>query len=206
VNVLQINDPPIANDLLVQVYMNQSYEIDLTENVYDPDDVLAAISYSILDSSSYGFTENYDGIFEYTPNLDYLGKDTIIYRICDDDSLCDEAYIYIIIDYNLFIPNGFSPNGDGINDYFEILGLNNFIDAFNNPLPNTFEVYNRWGNLVFSVEGYDNEVPDKRWEGQSNSSLKRTIKGEKLPEGTYYYYFTISNSSIRESSFIILKY
>ncbi|MCF8372056.1 MAG: tandem-95 repeat protein [Bacteroidales bacterium] len=206
VNVIPVNDPPIASDILVKAYLNQSMEIDLTENVYDPDDALAAITFSIQDSSSNGFTENYNGIFEYTPNPDYLGNDTILYRICDDDSLCDEAYIFIIVDYDIYFPNGFSPNGDGINDYFEILGLENFKDAFDNPLPNKFEVYNRWGGLVFSVEGYKNDEPDKRWEGQSNSSLKRTVKGEKLPEGTYYYYFSISNSSVRKSSFIILKY
>lgn len=206
INVIPVNDPPIASDILVKAYLNQPLEIDLTQNVYDPDDALEAITFSIQDSSSYGFTENYNGIFEYTPNRDYLGNDTIVYRICDDDSLCDEAYIFIIIDYDIYFPNGFSPNGDGINDYFEILGLENFKDAFDNPLPNKFEVYNRWGGLVFSVEGYKNDEQDKRWEGQSNSSLKRTVKGEKLPEGTYYYYFTISNSSIRQSSFIILKY
>lgn len=206
VTVAPVNDPPIANDILVKGYMNKLLTIDLTENVYDPDDELDVMSYFILDSSSNGTVENHLGVFEYTPNRDYLGNDTIVYNVCDDDSLCDEAFIYIIIDYDIFFPNAFSPNGDGINDFFEILGLENYNDAFGNPFPNKFTVYNRWGGLVFSLEGYNNNMQSLRWEGQSNTSLKRTVNSEKLPEGTYYYYFTIKNTSIRKSSFVILKY
>jgi gliding motility-associated-like protein len=206
VTVLPINDPPIANDILVKAFLNTTAEVNLTENVFDPDDELGSISYSIVDSSSNGMIQSFGGIFEYTPNNDYLGNDTVIYRVCDDDSLCDQAYIYIIIDYDIFFPNGFSPNGDGINDFFKILGIENYKDAFDNPLPNQFDVYNRWGGHVFSVEGYDNNDSSLRWEGQSNTSLKRTVNNEKLPEGTYYWYFSIKNTSIQRSSFVILKY
>ncbi|MCS6929401.1 MAG: cohesin domain-containing protein [Saprospiraceae bacterium] len=60
---------------------------------------------------------------------------------------------------------------DGQNDYALITCIEDY------PV-NTFEVYNRWGQLVYQVEGYDNNT--KRWEG-------RTSKGAVLPEGVYYY-------------------
>ena len=65
------------------------------------------------------------------------------------------------------IPNGFSPNGDGKNDVWQI----DFIDQF----PDCeVEVYNRWGEQLFYSKGY--AVP---FNGQ--------YKGKNLPVGTYYY-------------------
>ncbi|MGV3609755.1 MAG: tandem-95 repeat protein, partial [Fluviicola sp.] len=73
------------------------------------------------------------------------------------------------------IPQAFTPDGDGTNDEFVIGG----IDLFPN---NTITVFNRWGNVVFEAEKYDNT-----WRGNSNSQLN--IGGDELPTGTYYYIF-----------------
>jgi gliding motility-associated-like protein len=67
----------------------------------------------------------------------------------------------------IIIPNGISPNGDGKNDTWII----NVIYKFPN---NEVEVYNRWGELLYSKKGYDNT-----WDG--------SYKGKPLPIGTYYY-------------------
>ncbi|WP_053990029.1 choice-of-anchor L domain-containing protein [Mangrovimonas sp. TPBH4] len=63
------------------------------------------------------------------------------------------------------IPQGISPNGDGLNDYFE---LSNF-------QVHKIEIYNRYGTLVYSKNNYTND-----WYGQTND-------GEDLPVGTYFY-------------------
>ena len=65
-----------------------------------------------------------------------------------------------------YIPNVFSPNGDGANDFFLIKGQN--IDQV------SIKIYNRWGNLVF--EGQDAAPAwDGRWQGK------------ECPVGVYYY-------------------
>lgn len=65
-----------------------------------------------------------------------------------------------------FVPNAFSPNGDGINDRFQIEGGNIKV--------RTFEVYNRYGQTVFGT--YHSAG---KWDGN--------YKGEKCDVGTYYY-------------------
>ncbi len=78
--------------------------------------------------------------------------------------------VKFIVD-KIFIPGGFSPNGDGTNDDFVIpnSGLT----------PVDFEVYNRWGNVVYKSSNYLNT-----WNGTANKGL---LIGQDLPVGTYYY-------------------
>lgn len=75
----------------------------------------------------------------------------------------DVSVIEVVPD--VFIPNVFSPNGDGVNDYFEIKAIN--IDTWN------CRIYNRWGLLIKTL----NENNSK-WDGMNYS------------DGTYYYVFT----------------
>jgi gliding motility-associated-like protein len=72
-------------------------------------------------------------------------------------------------------PNAFTPNGDGINDKWNILGLQYFLDC-------TVVVYNRAGQAVFRSIGYS-----QPWDG--------TYGGHMLPVGTYYYVINLKNNS-----------
>ena len=69
---------------------------------------------------------------------------------------------------NIFIPNAFTPNGDGLNDKFEIQGIG--ITEY------TITIFDRWGNLVFE----SNDI-SRSWNGLQNNS------GEKINQGTYNY-------------------
>jgi gliding motility-associated-like protein len=71
------------------------------------------------------------------------------------------------------IPNAFSPNGDGINDTWNITYLNSYPGC-------TVDVFDRYGQPVFRSEGY--EVP---WNG--------TLKGKQLGVGVYYYIINPKN-------------
>jgi gliding motility-associated-like protein len=74
----------------------------------------------------------------------------------------------IIVIKDLTIPNGFSPNGDGVNDNFEINGLGDYTNV-------KINVFNRWGNLVYDSDDYKNN-----WNGKNMS-------GEDLSDDTYFY-------------------
>jgi gliding motility-associated-like protein len=72
------------------------------------------------------------------------------------------------------IPNGFTPNGDGMNDIWELSDLSELY-------PNMrIQVFNRWGQMVFSSKGYSNP-----WNGKR--------QGQDLPTATYYYIIALSN-------------
>ena len=91
----------------------------------------------------------------------------------------------------LDVPNGFSPNNDGVNDYFVIDGLSKYPD-------NTLFIYNRWGNLIYKKQEYDN-----KWDGKSNVSgiyFSRT-----LPNGTYYYILDLKNDEKPLNGFVVIR-
>ncbi|HET8810020.1 MAG TPA: gliding motility-associated C-terminal domain-containing protein, partial [Flavobacteriaceae bacterium] len=75
---------------------------------------------------------------------------------------------------------GFSPNGDGINDTFEILGLYDIFPNFE------ITIFSRFGNIVY--EG-NNSIP--AWDGTANHGL--TGQGNPLPTGTYYYVLDLND-------------
>lgn len=71
------------------------------------------------------------------------------------------------------IPNAFSPNGDGINDTWNIKYLESYPGA-------TVDVFNRFGQVVYRSLGYN-----RPWDG--------TVQGKVLPIGTYYYIINPKN-------------
>ena len=88
----------------------------------------------------------------------------------------------------LYIPEGFSPNDDGVNDKFII--ENGGGDRI------SLEVFNRWGNQVYKNTDYKND-----WDGVANQGIRI---GEILPEGTYYIVILI-NGQNRLTNFITIK-
>ena len=97
-------------------------------------------------------------------------RDSVNYIACNE-YFCDTATIYIdirCVDDPINVHNGFSPNGDGINDTFVIKGL----DLFDY---HHLKIYNRWGTLLYETEDYQNN-----WGG--------IYQGNPLPDGTYFYH------------------
>lgn len=74
---------------------------------------------------------------------------------------------------DLTIPEGFSPNDDGVNDRFAVEGLENYPD-------NRIRIFNRWGNKVFECAPYRND-----WDGRNHEG--GNVGSDRLPAGTYYY-------------------
>jgi gliding motility-associated-like protein/uncharacterized repeat protein (TIGR01451 family) len=82
---------------------------------------------------------------------------------------------------DFFIPEGFSPNGDGTNDLFVIRGILYYPD-------NNIIIFNRWGNKVFEASPYQNS-----WDGKTTMGL--SMGGDELPVGTYFYLLDLDDGS-----------
>ncbi len=130
-----------------------------------------------------------DGISDLNEtNADYDGDGIKNYLDddSDDDELKDAAEGELDLDKNgkkdfldpqYVIPEGFSPNGDGVNDIFYITGLRVYKEA-------QFIVINQWGQVVFESDlGYGNN-----WDGTFGGSGLKFGSGV-VPEGIYYFVF-----------------
>jgi gliding motility-associated-like protein len=94
----------------------------------------------------------------------------------------------------LTVYTGISPNGDGMNESWEIKGIESYPD-------NNVKVFDRWGNIVFEKDSYNNLL-ETTWKGTSNKGLS---KGQDLPNGTYYYEIDIKGLNKPLSGFVILN-
>lgn len=77
-------------------------------------------------------------------------------------------YIRIQPEFTFYVPNAFTPNGNGINDFFSGQGIN--IKAF------SMMIFDRWGNLIFKSEDIDDQ-----WDGKANG-------GQEIAEEDVYVY------------------
>ena len=105
-----------------------------------------------------------------------------VYDINDcDHTTCEDVTYY----HPLLIPNVFTPNGDGANDYFVIEGLR---------ADSKIIIYDRWGIVMFETNDYLNNW----WDG--------TTKGGKdVPSGTYYYILTLHDETVHNGIITLLK-
>ena len=136
------------------------------------------------------YTIQWTGTDAYESTMEDPDSMTVgYYRVLVTDSTsCTESLegIRLITDAEpdeLFIPESFSPNGDGYNDRFVILGIENFSD-------NELMVFNRQGVTVYYRANYQNDWDGKPEEGR--------VLGGVLPEGTYYYIFKYGENGIRK--------
>lgn len=102
-----------------------------------------------------------------------------------DNNKCvttDEVRVNVIIP----IPNAFSPNNDGMNDYFLVEKITEFPSS-------SLKVFNKWGKMVYEASPYLNE-----FNGMSN-------KGDLLPDEVYYYVLDYGNGEQPIKNFILIK-
>ena len=142
------------------------------ETVCDGHDTIIEIS------NFYWKFEGYENTFtDRNPTISYS---SVGYKLTSlnvtNDLGCDTTFKdthFQVLPVKLKIPNIFTPNGDGINDYFEIgygddgHPINDLNQYF---LSHKLVIFNRWGRIVYESKDYKND-----WDGG------------KLPDGTYFY-------------------
>ncbi|HMI01345.1 MAG TPA: tandem-95 repeat protein, partial [Pedobacter sp.] len=87
----------------------------------------------------------------------------------------------ILTAQDIIIPGGFSPNGDGINDFFAVENSQGKLIYL--------EIYNRWANRIYRSADYKNN-----WNGKTTEGI---YVGNEVPAGTYYYIIIINGKERR---------
>lgn len=124
----------------------------------------------------------------YNPFASPIDTITYILTVYDINGCIDTdtLTVNVIPNSDFFIPNLFSPNGDGSNDFWEIPKLPYY--------PNTLvTIINREGMEVYRNDNYDNT-----WDGK--------FKGKELPDATYYYYLKLAtNEKVYKGAVTIIR-
>lgn len=173
---IKVNQIPSAMDRCgIQTLINQSILINPFEFALNGTEAIDKSKIDLVAAPEKGLLSNYNPInnfITYTPNNNFIGIDSFIYRIYDVDGLKSNN-ILICIEIINEIPvktNGIiSPNGDGINDILTFENIDNYPD-------NEVIIFDRNWNEVFHVNAYSST---NYWDAQN------------LGTGTYYYYVKI---------------
>ncbi len=126
-----------------------------------------------------------------------FGDNTFIFSVTNGKCVAPEVSVTLTVP-ELIIPQGLTPNGDNINDYFNIEGLEYTF--------NELVIINTGGAVVYRSTDYRSDDPVGAWTGLD-------LNGNEVPEGTYYFLLTIRGAqdmSVPEytaniSGFLIVK-
>ena len=169
-NALAINDEYILEETATTI------DINVLDNDITPDGYTIWIE--LFRAPHQGILSHEDkGNFTYRrPFNGFKGNVVFDYLLCFETptcpTLCDTASVTIDIllnplDPSVYVPDGITPNNDGVNDRLIIEGIENHEK-------NELVIFDRWGNKIFHAKPYKNS-----WNGTYNNM--------GLPEGTYYY-------------------
>ena len=144
-----------------------------------------------------GITETISFVINITPNAVTSITNTATGAgfgadggIVNDSS---NTVISILPDVNLFIPEVFTPDGDGKNDLFVMKGIKGRTVKIT--------VFNRWGSKVYEHSNYDNT-----WNGTANVNGLQ-LGNNKLPQGTYYYIIEFEDGMDKPvNGYVVLQY
>ncbi len=170
--------------------------LDLTAN--DGISVMDSWSVNILTQPAAGTVTAQGDTITFTATSNLNGEFNFSYELCNDicPDFCDEATVLLEIeeplDTTVTIPNGITPNDDGVNDEFVIKELRDNPDDWPH---NELVIFNRWGDVVYTAKPYMND-----WTGTNNA-------GKALPQGTYYYviWLDLANGVLYRGDVTILR-
>ncbi len=177
---------PVALDDTISMMQNETGSIPVLDN--DTIDYLATLTV-LTEPTNGGAYVMMDNQIAYEPDEDFCGTDVFSYMLCNLAG-CDTATVEINITCeDLRVYNGFSPNGDGVNDRFRIGGIESYPNC-------SVKVYNVWGNLVYENvqgEGY-----------KYNSGWDGTWNGKELIDGNYFYMIELNDEAKQSFSGYVL--
>ena len=182
--------PMARNDYATADWL-KNIRLNLLDNDFDAKNDLDPASLTLITQPEFGVVRlGRTGNMDYSPTANHAAIDKFYYRICDACNQCDTARVTITLtDPPLFLPEGFSPNGDGINDKFVIGGL----DAYPK---SSLTVFSRDGIVVFESSCYQND-----WNGVPNHP---GYSQRPVAAGTYYYVLHLGGTNRVIKGFLYL--
>lgn len=187
------NQPPVIEAVKRPVNIGGIFEIDLLEIISDPDNNLDPLSLKIISQPTSQASASLTGTIltvDYT-GLTFANEDKVVIEACDIAGSCVQQTVTIVVSSNIVVYNAISPNDDGKNDVFFI----EFIDSYDDTRKNKVSVFNRWGDLVFEVNDYNNTT---------NVFKGKNKNGNDLASGTYFYKIEFENRKT-ETGYLSLK-
>ena len=140
-----------------------------------------------------------DNTILYRPRVRFIGTDYFVYELCTPSSQsCTTATVTVKVTHKVVADNAMSANGDDKNDYFHIVGIENYPD-------NQVTIYNRNGEKVFTISHYDNRQRAFKGIVEGEVSLSNTAY---LPQDTYFYlieYYDENRQLQRQIGWLYLK-
>lgn len=161
-NYVIIHPSPIAD---FKIEPEEVDELDPSGHISTNASGAVATSYYINDGSSFG-VENFNYTFK---NVEKTVP--VVFQVVTNQYGCKDTTSKIIKvkpSWQVYVPNTFTPNGDGLNDGFTAQGYN--INKF------TIQIYDRWGHLLFEANDINN-----KWDGHTKGS------DEPIKQDTYVW-------------------
>lgn len=189
ITVNNVGQGTIINTLVSEL-IPSGYELvssSTTAGVYDP-----ATQVWTIPTLNAGESETLEVRVIVLPNGNYLNVATIEISTPLDVDPTNNTASASINPICLTVYNEFTPNSDGANDLFRI----DCIESYPN---NELKVFNRYGSLVYSKKGYEND-----WDGTANVSGVIN-RGDMLPTGTYFYVIDIGDGKIKKGWLSIMR-
>ncbi|WP_163709905.1 T9SS type B sorting domain-containing protein [Mangrovibacterium lignilyticum] len=219
----------VSNEIIPPVAIDDEYTVDCEEQFFfvtDNDENEGNYDYfvSILEWPTQGILQELDdqGTVSYTINMLAQGTDSFTYTLCLDmeQTLCDTATVHITIPDHLncnpaespaappdttchfFIPEGFSPNGDGAHDYFVIDCIEQYPNA-------KLMIFDKQGYLLYGKENYGNtniwgySEADLWWGGQTTKHHHNA--DQMVIPGVYLYVLDKGNGDLARG-FVMVSY
>ena len=123
---------------------------------------------------------------ETSEDIAQLHAGTYYVTVIDSNNCRVSTSIVLTEPYVLEMPEGFSPNDDGKNDYFIVHGIESYPK-------NNLKIFNRWGNIVYQKDNYINS-----WHGENTD-------GQELPDATYFAILEINNGDIVLKGYVEIR-
>ena len=192
---IKINTAPSILATNATTTVAGTVSVSLTALISDPEDNLDFSTLAITKQPISGAKATIDP--QYNLNLDYsgisfAGTDKLSISICDQLAACSEKELSIEVVGEITVYNAVSSNDDGKNEIFYLKNIEVLADTKENKVT----IFNRWGDVVFEADNYDN-----------NQNVFRGLNknGTELPSGTYFYQIKFASGLEEKTGFIALK-